>query len=57
MGPLQMNMPVDMPMAMLMPAMNMHLPQMPMQPVQPMQQLCSTMSSMQLFGFPMYRPY
>ena len=57
MGPLQMNMLVAMPMAMPMPAMNIQLLKMPMQPMQPMQQLCSTMSSMQPFGFPMYRPY
>ena len=53
MGPLQMNMQVAMPMAMRMPAMNLHRLQMPMQSMQPMQQLCSTMSSMQPFGFPM----
>ena len=57
MGPLQMNMLVAMPMAMPMPAMNVHQLQLPMQPMQPMQQLCSTMCSMQPFGFPMYRPY
>ena len=54
MGPLQMNMPAAIPMAMPMQAMNMHQLQMPMQP---REQLCSMMSSMQPFGFPMYRPY